>query len=301
MSSERNLEKPIIFIGTGRSGSTVISGAVMSHSDLGYPSNYQHKFPRFLGINLVRRFFDNALWRVYTRGGKHNLLYKLIFLPSEAYAMWKHLVGERIDFSRSYLLEEKATAEETKFIRAYFSKMLKLQGKKRLVFKITGPSRIGYLLSIFPDAQFVYITRGYIPTLSSFLKVGFWKSRGYDKLWFLGPYSKQEEAWIQTVKDQPEVVTAFQLKRLNDVADFEIEKHQPSVIRYQYEDFTQDPELAIKTILDFLGLTYDSACFRYLEKNKIYHREKDDTEYFPLEVLREIRPIFQKQWMGKPQ
>lgn len=286
-------EKPIIFIGTGRSGSTVISGAVFSHRDLGYPSNYQQKFPSFLGINLIRRVFDNRFWRVFTRGGRHNMLYKLIFLPSEAYNMWRHLTGPRINFSRGFLLEDRATPEEATAIRAYFTQMVALQGKKRLAFKITGPARIGYLLSIFPDAQFVYIKRRLVPTLNSFLKISFWETRGKYRLWFTGAYSAVEKQWAAAQK-QATTLTAFQLGRINAMTQKEIAQHNANVFECDYEDFVKNPEMTLRLLLDFLQLHHDSDCYSYLDKNPIYDNSKSDAHYFNPAELEQIYKAYEK-------
>ena len=62
-----------------------------------------------------------------------------------------------MDFSREFLIENLISEERKIFIRNYFYDLMRYQGKSRLAFKITGPSRIGYLKQIFPDAYFVYL------------------------------------------------------------------------------------------------------------------------------------------------
>ena len=59
------IEKPIIFIGTGRSGTTIISEIVMRHRALAFPFNYQNIFFRNPKINLIRNIFDNKFWKIY--------------------------------------------------------------------------------------------------------------------------------------------------------------------------------------------------------------------------------------------
>ena len=65
--NEELLKKPIIFFGSGRSGTTVISEIIFQHEDLAWHSNYQELFPTFAGINYLRHLFDNKLWR-FRRG-----------------------------------------------------------------------------------------------------------------------------------------------------------------------------------------------------------------------------------------
>jgi hypothetical protein len=84
------IEKPIIFIGTGRSGTTVISGIIMRHRDLAFPSQYQNIFFMNPKINLVRNLFVNKFWKIYGQKkqlNKVSIINKYIFKPAEAYKM----------------------------------------------------------------------------------------------------------------------------------------------------------------------------------------------------------------------
>ena len=60
--NEKYLEKPIIIIGSGRSGTTIISEIIFQHEDLAWHSNYQEIFFFTPLINLLRPFFNNKLW-----------------------------------------------------------------------------------------------------------------------------------------------------------------------------------------------------------------------------------------------
>src|ERR1051325_8864886 len=170
---EHLLEKPIIFIGTGRSGTTVISEIIFQHEDLAWHSNYQELFPKSVFINYLRRLFDNRWWHMIGMNTQNNRSFTnyMLFRPIERYDFWEAVTGERIDFSRSFLLNEKATEEERNHMRTFFAKMVKFQKRKRLALKITGPARIEYLMSIFPDAQFVYIQREPVATIRSWMEI----------------------------------------------------------------------------------------------------------------------------------
>ena len=115
-NNEALLKKPIIFIGTGRSGTTVISEIIFQHEDLAWHSNYQELFPKFPAINYLRRAFDNRFWRFIGMNTQNNRSFTnyMLFRPIERYDFWEAVTGERIDFSRNFLLNEKATPEERK-------------------------------------------------------------------------------------------------------------------------------------------------------------------------------------------
>jgi omega-hydroxy-beta-dihydromenaquinone-9 sulfotransferase len=288
------LQKPIIFIGTGRSGTSVISEIIMRHKDLAFPSQYQDKFYKYPKINLIRTLFENNYWRIFGQKkqlNKVSIINKIIFKPSEAYQMWKYLTGNDIDFSRGFLLNQKASSERVDFIHNYFQKLVSYQNRNRLAFKITGSPRIGYLLSIFPDAYFIVLKRKPIPTISSFLKVKFWKNRGMNQLWWTGAYSEEEEKWATENKNEPELITAFQIKKILEVTKYECQKYKPNYIYINYEDFVAEPMCQIRKILNFAQLSADKACVDYLEKNKIYNRNKADIKYFGKDQLEKIYKI----------
>ena len=111
--NETLLEKPIIIFGSGRSGTTVISEIIFQHEDLAWHSNYQELFPKFTPVNYMRRLFDNKVWRIIGMNTQNNRSFTnyMLFRPIERYDFWQAVTGDRIDFSRSFLLNEKATDE----------------------------------------------------------------------------------------------------------------------------------------------------------------------------------------------
>ncbi len=293
MKKYKKLQKPIIFIGTGRSGTTIISEIFDRHPDLAFPSNFQKKYPSNLKINLIRSLTDNFMWRI--RGQKPQLnkvspLNKYIFQPSEAYPMWNYLTGDDLDFSRGFLFEEDLSEDRIEFIRSYFNKMVAYQNRDRLTFKITGPSRISFLLKIFPDAIFINLKRDLIPTINSFLKVHFWNSRGAKQLWWTGVYDKKEIEWARENVDNPALITAFQLKKIHQMTELEVNKYQPKYLEIYYEDFVANPEQELKRIISFTELrSFDIA--KHLKTIKIHNRNKKDTDYFTEDELKKIYPI----------
>lgn len=288
------MTNPIIFIGTGRSGSTYISGAILSHKDLAYPSNYIEKFPSLSKVNRIRYLFDNKFWRLTTRGNFPYFFAKSFFLPSESYSMWRYLLQNKYNFSRSFLVDVIADEETKQRVNDYFVEMVKIQGKKELGFKITGPSRIGFLLSIFPDAKFVWVKRDLVPTVNSFLKVDFWKTRGYDKLWFNDFYTKEEIEYSEKIKYNPELITAFQLKKIEEITYKELNSHNPKHLILQYEDFLNSPDLHIREILDFLELSHDEKCFDYIKKNPV-RMKSDDGKWIPSKTKDDFFKIIDKK------
>ena len=286
------IDKPIIFIGTGRSGTTLISEIIMRHPALAYPSNYNDKFYKYPIIGIIRFLFINNFYKIYGQKkqlNEVNPISRFSFKPDENYKMWSYLTGKQIDFSRNFLLNTDIPGERMDFIRNYFIKLIKWQGKKLLAFKITGPSRISFLQQIFPDARFVYLKRKPVPIISSFYKVKFWETRGKNKLHWLGAYTDGEISEIENVKKNSIYMTTIQIKKLIDMHQYEVGNCKPNIIEVSYEDFVKNPEKSIHTILDFANLKKDSElCFKYLNTLKIYNCNKKDEEYFTEQELKTI-------------
>jgi hypothetical protein len=280
---EELLEKPIIIFGSGRSGTTIISEIIFQHEHLAWHSNYQELFTHSTLINYLRRLFENKWWRLIkfwsfvgvsknTRQKWGSYLNLLVFNPIERYAFWEYITGPRIDFSRGFLLGEKATPEERKKIRAHLAKQVKYQGRKRLIIKFTGPARIEYLTSIFPDAIFVSIAREPIATIRSWLEVGFWQTKGTNRLWWVGAYTPEEEAEADKLKDDPALITAFQYKKLMETTELEARKLGVPLLETRYEEFVKDPHALITMIMEFVKLPPSKNVDRYIDEMVVSNR-----------------------------
>lgn len=280
------LDRPIIFIGLGRSGTTIISEIICQHEDLAWPSNYQGRFRNRVEINKIRPILDNRFWQI--RGQKKQLnkvafYNKIVFKPAEVYSFWNAITRDEIDFSRGFLLNKKATKTEKECIRSFFWKMVKYQNRKRLAFKITGPGRVGYLNSIFPDAVFIEIIRTPFANIRSLLRVPFWKDHGMHQLWWTGAYSEEEIRLAKEWKDRPALLAALQYRKVRDKTREELKLSGIEHLTIAYEDFIKDPQKELKKIMATTGLKESKGIDRYLKKNKIYNRDINAEDYFSQE------------------
>ncbi len=293
MYESERLIKPLIFIGSGRSGTTIISEIIDRHPDIAYPSTYQERFPKLPILNWSRNLYENSLWTIYAQKKQLNKVHpfnKYMFRPTEGYRMWDYLTPENVDFTRGFLLDDQLSPAEINKIRKYFDKTVKYQNRSKLSFKITGPPRISFLKQIFPDARFVGLSRNPIATISSLIKVNFWEERGMHRLWWTGAYSPDEKNKAKSFAHEPELMTAFQIKKLRDTTEEEVKKNSVPYINVTYEDFVEDPSSQIERILEFAELsTFDYQS--YLDKVSIINRNKDDEEYFSAEKLNKIYSI----------
>lgn len=291
------LRKPVIFFGTGRSGSTIISEIIMKDRSLAFPSNYHHKYPAIEDVNYLRQLFDNRLWRLHGMKAQSGInvvkfYNKILFIPSEAWNMWNYILPAEVPFSRGFLINEKACPIIQNSVRSYFFRMVQMQCRERLGLKITGPGRLTFLQSLFPDAAFVHIKRRVVPTISSFLKSPFWQRQGMHQLWWKGAYSIDELLEVENHKDNPVWMTSFQLKKILDTVELEKKQLNRNVINVSYDDFLINSDGVIRQLLDDLEMTHHNDCLSYLHSLRVVPNDFPDAHYFGVNDLKTIQNFF---------
>ncbi|EPH6503888.1 sulfotransferase [Vibrio vulnificus] len=120
--------------------------------------------------------------------------------------------------------------------------------------KFTGPGRVEYLSSIFPDALFINVVREPVATVNSLLKVPFWQAQGLHQLWWQGAYSNHELETYQQIRHDPVCSTAFQLNKILKTTEEEISRTKVKSLTVHYEDFVRDPQFIVHQIMHFCHL-----------------------------------------------
>lgn len=289
------LERPVILLGFGRSGSSIIADTIFQHHRLAYLSNYHVMFPDSRLVNFLRMLFDNPLWRI--KGQKEQLnevsrLNRYAFKSAEAYTFLNQITGR--DFRRSFMYGERASEEEQQRIRKEFRFLTRAQLRNRMGFKITGPSRLGYLASLFPDARFVWIVRDPLPNIRSLLNVDFYQPRKHALWWYgEGVYSEEEKRFAEANSHRPELIAALQYFKVNQIHDIEAERFGLSdqILPVHYRDFVERPHDEVARILSFAELDRDRHVDSFLEENRIFSRDKNRGYYFSREVDEEVTRV----------
>lgn len=273
---------PILFIGAPRSGTTVIFEQFALHPDLAWVSNYSKVFPRWKAVNLLRRVFDNKL--INARGQKDQFNdvsfgNKWLPRPDESYPFWNAYACK--DFDLRYLLGESASTAEREGLRSALASVRRYQGRQRVTAKLTGPGRIQYLSSIWPDLQVVHVIRDGLDVVRSLLNVPFWKNRGgYHTPWWQGGLDTDELArWESSGKD-PGALAALQWRTIIDTTRQEAAEHlDDRYIELRYEDFLLDSVGKIHDIYDRFGLDTSRSTLQRLEpRNKKYSQNWDEEQ-----------------------
>lgn len=105
--------KPVILIGFGRSGTSIIADIILSHNKLAIISNYNAKFPTNKYANLIRVLFRNKFYNIQ---GQKKQINKTSFLNnytiknSEAYNF--HNLINKTNFGKRFLNNVTLTDDE---------------------------------------------------------------------------------------------------------------------------------------------------------------------------------------------
>jgi hypothetical protein len=143
---------------------------------------------------------------------------------------------------------------------------LKYQGKNRFFTKFTGPPRICYLNSIFPDAHYIHVIRDPRGVVFSLLKVKFWREgHGLLRPWWRNgmPHAYLRE-WKASGRSSA-ALAAVQWKRVVEQTWEEKELISPeSFLEVRYEDFTEDPHEILSLVFEKLHLPDSDEAHRYV-------------------------------------
>lgn len=295
-----NNDTPIFLIGMPRSGTTIMSEAISCHEKLGWFSNIQNRFPSFHYMSCFNRIVDYDRIGISLRSKKNKakgirkaLLKPLPFL-SEAHYIWRHYCGEK--FVWEYLIDEKITEnEKLKFLK-FIDDILQIQKKERFFHKFTGPSRIAYLNSIFPDCYFVHVVRDPRAVISSIIDSTFWgNGKGEDEPWWKnGLPEKSLETWINYNKS-PIALAAIQWSWIVELAWKEKQFiNNKRYLEIYYEDFVSEPQQVLNKIFDYSNLNQSERPYKYINSlNLLRSMNQKYEQNFSKEEITIIKKICQ--------
>lgn len=291
MKKENKLHSPIIFIGMGRSGSSIIYEAFANHFQLAFFSQYCTKGPLLPHFTFIHRFFSN--YRKKEQWEKQTKLSKLRPNPKEAYNIWERLCGEK--FRNSFLRNLKPTEKERNNILRYISSLLFYQHKNRFVMKITGPPRIEYLSGVFDTPVFIEIIRDPRAVVYSLLNVEFRKKKGLQTPNWHDSLSEEDVKEWESYDKNPIALAALEWRSVYRQTKEELLKIKPYYKLIKYEEFVKDPQKIIVDILGFAGLSEEKRVVNYVNRMNYKNVNYKYFEGFSEQEIKMIEDICKKE------
>ncbi len=288
---DENGQRPVIIVGTGRCGSTLLHRLLALHDQLGWLSTFNETLPRMTWLSVFSRLYRSPLpSRLKTM--------RAFPKPFEAYRFWEaYLPGfSRRDAPQTAEDVEPSGAER---VRRATARVLRYQGRERLLVKVTGWSRIAYFDQIYPDARFVSLQRDPRSVVSSWIKAGWLDvtSAPTEEGWQWGPVPPGHHAVWEELGGDPVLSTALKIRLdLDDIAAnaalFPDRVHELS-----YEQLIADPEPQLRRLCEFAGLDWTPGFEAVVEETELYdstdtwrrHLSADDGDRV-LEFLRRTGP-----------
>jgi hypothetical protein len=264
------ITKPIIVVGTGRCGSTLFHRLLAKHPQLMWLSPLCYKYP------------DRPSWnRMAVIAMDNPLLNRLLgekIRPGENYRFWdKYAYG----FSEPCrdLVRSDVTPRVKKQVRAALEPMLTTK-RNRLLIKITGWPRIGFLNEIFEDAKFVHVLRDGRAVASSLMHVSFWRGWYGPQGWRAGLLSPEDQATWESYDRSFTALAAIEWRIQMRAMEAARRQLDPKLFyQVKYEEFCEHPVESFREVLEFAELPQSAAFERHVRAASIRstsNRWRDD-------------------------
>ena len=237
--------KPIVIIGTGRCGSTVFHRLLATHPQVMWLSALCDRYPDKPALNrrAVTALGNPLLRRLM--GGR--------LRPGECYRFWDtHAYGFSAPFRD--LVRADVTPRIKKQVRAAFEPML-TPARNRLLIKITGWPRIGFLNEIFEDAKFIHIVRDGRAVASSLLHVDFWRGWLGPQGWRAGLMSPEDQAVWEEYNHSFVALAGLEWKiQMRALQAAREGLNRQALCEVKYETFCERPLETCRQVLEFVEL-----------------------------------------------
>ena len=246
------LDRPIFILGIGRCGSTVFHEVFAHHPALSWMSPLLDQHPSEPERNArVLDWVDAPLVGPLVRRK---------FRPEETYRFWNHYYRGFAEPCR-----DLTAADATPRVREKLPPALAraVSGKRpRLLVKLTGWPRLGFLADVFPDARFVHVIRDWRGTVNSLLNVHFWRGWQGPTQWRWGALSDEHDRLWRSHDRSFVALAAIQMRIYADAWREAKARIDPErVFEARYEDVCARPDEIFGEAARFCGLEYRKGLF----------------------------------------
>ena len=262
------VDRPLIVIGTGRCGTTLVFEVLAAHPQVTWLSAALVEGREPLHDQVARRLgFRVGPW----------------FQPKgEAYAFWT-----RFDppfFSRGVEpSEEHVPAGMAQAVHAEITRQQRITGRRRFVTKLTGWSPIRYFDAIFPDARYLHVVRDGRAVAWSLLNVDWWDGFHGPNPWGKSPDKMspaERETWEQSGRSRY-ILAGLQWQRFMEG----LTRHGAQIgDRYRelrYERLVAQPVESFREVLGWADLSRDQGFLEGIANREFHDGNRQWRERVP--------------------
>lgn len=253
-------DRPIFIVGAGRSGSTVFHRVFCAHPGVAWQSPLCDMFPANPGLN--RALLQVAPWPLL---GKFLTRY---LRPGERYKYWEHYCRGFARPCRDLRDADVMPSHRRKIPPALAQ--LATSSRRRVLIKVTGWPRVGFLRALFPRARFIHVYRDGRAVAASLLAVRFWRGWEGPARWGFGELDPtQQSEWERHGKSFV-ALAGIQWKLLMAAMD-EAARGVPGtdLVHIRYEDFIGDPVDTFKKVVDFCELDWSARFENSIKRQQL--------------------------------
>jgi len=255
-----NIIKPIIIVGVGRSGSTIFHQLFSEHPNVAWQSGLCGRTPNTPSImRHALKATDLPIIGKYIKAKNY---------PGEALDFWEyHCKGFRRPCRD--LLREDVTRKAKDSVRSYISNMLTTK-RNRLLVKVTGWPRIGYLSEVFPDAKFINVVRDGRAVAYSLMNVDWWWGWRGPQNWRWGLLNpEQQELWERHNRSFIALAGIEWNILMEAMSKAKSYISEEDIMDVKYEDFCSNPVDIFKKVTNFCELDWVREFENSIKKNSI--------------------------------
>lgn len=237
------MQDPIFVVGAGRSGSTAFFELLTYTREATWLTELARPTPTWQ---------ERAFFALCDRPLIGDLLRRR-YRPSEAYEFWSALYPGFSTPCRDLTSADVSERVRTRIERRI--EAMRLPGRPRRLFKITGWPRLGFLNAIFPEARFVHIVRDGRAVANSLLNVPWWRGWQGPANWRWGELDDAYDALWRAHGHSFVALAGIQWRVLMDAmrrARREVDAERFLEIRY--EDLCASPAAVLERACAFMGL-----------------------------------------------
>jgi hypothetical protein len=235
-------------LGTGRCGSSLVHEVLARDPDIGFVSNVDDRLsPLGLGGRWNNAIYRHVPERLTRKG-------RIRFAPSEGYRILAREVSPLVCAPSRDLIAADASPWLADRFRSFFQERVRRQGTAVFSHKFTGWPRAGFIDAVFPEARFIHVIRDGRAVAASMVQMPWWRGFQGPDAWGWGPLpTAYRKEWEVSGRSYV-VLAAVQWKMLMDA--FERAREgipQERWLDVRYEDFLEDPQGTVETIVAFLA------------------------------------------------